>query len=292
MQHDTTKSETIVEQTSRSLRDLVDCLNKPLTSLGGGEYLGNIIPYKSLPCYVDHSFNNNGAGGAASALRDVALLLISVDTSVFASQCKGFIREDIIQYLDGALHLWLSAIYNQWQYVKQSAVNGDALLAVPIPPPEQEKATLSTMFQAVCHSLHIGPIHPSPFINQAALNFASSFRAKLWPFASAQTLTPSSDQKCPIREMSILFQEWYFSIGQTQIDKTSARSVREAGDIFVSIRGGIIDQANQCRVTPDNPCQGNCAVSIAEAHKDHPFGARCYESFLFLAERLSANAPY
>ncbi len=285
MQHETTHTQSILKFADAAARDLARCMNFSLDALMNGKALEEIMPYKSLPAYREHRVGDSESGGAASALRDAALLIVSLDPTTFASQSHGRFRKDIISHLNGTLHLWLLGTQNQWQYIQHDGANGAPLLDTKIPAPEKEKATLSTMFKAVCHCLHIGPQCPSPFENEAAFAFADSFKTKLWPIDHSKPLPQSMSQECPLKELSILFQEWYFSVGKTQIDTTNHKSAREAENIFIFLRRNMHDQLNQC-TKGSMDCGRNCFDRTFSSVRNHPFGERCYEASVFLSRNL------
>lgn len=287
MQHETNDTEHILKHTSSSTRDMVKVFKMMIESLEGGQPLEALIDYRNLPYYEEHRFSENAAGGAASALRDAALLIVSFDPSTFASHSPGKIQKDLISHLNGTLHLWLLRINHQWQFIKNDATSKPALLKATIPAPEQEKATLSTMFKALCHSLHIGPLQASPFTNEAALAFGDSFKMKLWPFTSPSSQKYESN-KCSLEEISVLFQHWYFSVGKTQITQEHPRSVREAEDIFIEVRTHMHECLRTCHSTEKSSCDGNCTEVAFSKYTPHPFGQQCYNAAAHIARNLAS----
>ncbi|MFA7276045.1 MAG: hypothetical protein WC043_04515 [Pseudobdellovibrionaceae bacterium] len=286
MQHETCDAEHILKHTASSTRDMTKAFKMMLESLEGGQPLEALIEYKNLPYYEEHRFAENAAGGAASALRDAALLIVSFDPSTFASHSPGRIQKDLICHLNGTLHLWLLSINHQWQFIKKDATSNSALLNATIPPPEQEKATLSTMFKALCHSLHIGPLQESPFVNEAALAFGDKFKMKLWPFTSSSSQSESNE--CSLEEISVLFQHWYFSVGKTQITQEHPKSSREAEDIFIELRTHMHECLRTCHSTAKSSCDGNCTETAFSRYTFHPFGQQCYNAAIHIARNLAS----
>jgi hypothetical protein len=283
MQHET----NILNHTASSTRDMVKAFKIMLESLERGQPLEALIDYKNLPYYEEHHFSENAAGGAASALRDATFLIVSFDPSTFASQSPGEMQRDLVSHLNGTLHLWLLSINNQWQFIKKDATSNPVLLKATIPPPEREKATLSTMFKALCHSLHIGPIQDSPFINEAALAFGDRFKMKLWPFASPSGQKHESNE-CPLEEISVLFQQWYFSVGKTQITPDHPKATREAEDIFIKLRTHMHECLRTCHSTAKSSCDGNCTGTAFSRYTFHPFGQKCHNAAIHIARNLAS----
>jgi hypothetical protein len=275
MQHESCDTKHIIDHTNLATRDMVKAFKTMIGYLEEDHPLESLIDYKNLPCYTEYNFSNSAKDDAASALLDTALLIVSFDPSTFFCHAPGRMHSDLIQHLNGTLHLWLSRIHHQWQLFRDDSVAETApLLKEKIPPPEREKATLSTAFKAVCHALHIGPEKPSPFINEAAISFEKQFKVKLWPSPTPPNMK-RTDDKCHLVEISTLFQEWYFSVGKTQITETSPKASHEAEDIFVKIRSSMHEKIRTCDSGQESTCQGNCPKEIFSETQQHPFAQKC-----------------
>ncbi|OIN86496.1 MAG: hypothetical protein AUJ12_06035 [Alphaproteobacteria bacterium CG1_02_46_17] len=149
------------------------------------------------------------------------------------------------------------------------------------------KATLSTMFKAICHSLHIGPLLPSPFINESALDFENRFKMKLWP--SASPAAPKyENSKCSLEEISALFQHWYFSVGKTQTIEEHPKAAREAEDIFIGLRSSMHEHLRSCHSSESTSCDGKCIEMAFSKYKPHPFGQQCYNAVTHIARNLAS----
>ncbi|MDD3019963.1 MAG: hypothetical protein PHX61_03155 [Alphaproteobacteria bacterium] len=289
MQHESSEAKNIIENAISSTQDMVKAFKTMIESLEEGSPLETLIDYRSLPYYVEHDFSNDASGGAASALRDAALLITSFDPSSFSSHSPGKIKNGLVNYLNGTLHLWLLCINHQWQFIKNdnTTISGSSLLNACIPSPEREKATLSTMFKAICHSLHIGPLLPSPFINESALDFENRFKMKLWP--SASPAAPKyENSKCSLEEISALFQHWYFSVGKTQTIEEHPKAAREAEDIFIELRSSMHEHLRSCHSLEPTSCDGKCIETAFSKYKPHPFGQQCYNAVTHIARNLAS----
>lgn len=147
MQHERSDTRHIIEHANLATQGMVKAFKTMIGYLEDDHPLESLINHRSLPCYAEHDFSNSAKDGAASALRDAALLIVSFDPSTFSSHASGKILNDLIHHLNGTLHLWLLVIHRQWQLLKDdSTIKIPVLLNEKIPPPEREKAT----FRSTC----------------------------------------------------------------------------------------------------------------------------------------------
>ncbi len=275
MQHEDTETARVARQCMQAGRQLAACLSQTLRRIEQGEPLAAICDLQALSVYQKHDYPKTAAGGAASALDDAALLIVTIDPTPFASQVGGDLSRDAHSYLNSTLHVWLLQLQRQWKILQADQPTlHSAIFDAPLPPPEKEKATLKTAWRALCHSLHIGAERPSPYESAAAPEFARQFPVKLWPrMESDGHLAPLDG--CTVATLSSDFQHWYYSVGKTQLEVPTPAAAREAETVFLALRDQLHEHSRSCSLSGRQQCQGSCVSKVFDAVGDSPFKQRC-----------------
>ncbi len=277
MQHACQDTDRIIALCTRAVEDMSCCLKGSLDRLEQGDDLRGILDPAAFPHYVPRTFPETPAGGRASAVCDTALLIATIDPLPFSSYAGGDVQDDLLSYLNSTLHTWLLNLQEQWDALRPEIEPGTkSLFKVPLPPAEKEKATLKTVLLALCQAFNIGPERPSPYASMAAAAFASSFSVKLWPCGNGQNPECATQQGCILDTVSADFQEWYFSVGKTQLPDKSPSSVHLAEDVFVDLREQFHTRSRQCNETAGKSCSGSCVEDSLAPLPDAPFKERCH----------------
>jgi hypothetical protein len=287
IQYDVQHSPRAVDQCINSANTMKIALFKALDHLIKGDAIDSICNSISLHGYSRPLFPDNALGGQASALEDAALLIISLDINPYTAHTHGDTRQNVANFLNSNLHMWVLRLRQQWLFLPDISGIKSTIFNSTIPAAEPEKATLATMFKAVCHSLHIGPERPSPFINKAANAFSERYRIKLWP--QAQPSANLSYKECILKAVSIEFQEWYFGCGRTQTAENTPVARRNAEDIFVSIRDSFHAFARSCPCQCGGSCQGACIKAALDSIPESDYKARCRTAVDSILLRMSST---
>ena len=275
MMHHVKDLDRNIGQCTRAAQDMGACLKEAIEKLEQGTNLRDICDPEGSPHYKPHSYPESPAGGKASAIGDVAVLIATLDPSPFSIYASGGVEDDILSHLNSTLHLWLLELQKEWNALRQDIdAPTEPLFATALPPPETEKATLGVMFSALCHSLHIGPERPSPYLSIAAAAFSGQFAVKLWPHGGGQPEN-TLERGCILTALSTDFQEWYFSVGKTQTENPTRQAARRAEDVFVDLRTQFHTRGRQCQDAAGQKCGGSCIAESFAALADDPFKERC-----------------
>lgn len=265
---------------------MAGALTGALDRLIEGAELDSICDARSLCGYSRPLFPDDASGGSASALEDIAFLIVSLDIGPYAAHTYGDVHANVENFLNSHLHAWLLRLKQQWLFLPGCASMKTAILNGAIPVAEPEKATLGTMFRAVCHSFHIGPERPSPFINHAANIFGQTYRVKLWPQAHP-TARPSG-AGCVLGVVSAEFQEWYFGCGRTQTSADTPQARREAEKVFITIRDRFHALARSCACHCGGVCAGTCVQAALDAVPESDYKERCRRAVDSILLKMSA----
>lgn len=288
MRYGTQDVRKIASLCNNAAQSMTSAVSTMAGRLAHGEPLDNICASEMLPYYKKQSFPSTAVGGKASAIADMMVLVASVHPDQFSQYAGGGIHKDIVLHLNGTLHSWLLELQKQWQTIRREIRADRTIFDVPIPPPEREKATLGTMFGALGEALCIGRPRPSPFLDEGAKLFAERFNVKLWPVSDA---AESSSQrfKCVAAELSTQFQEWYFTVGKTNINAQNPNEYRLAEDAFVRMRDFLHHNARQCTAsTNETACAGECMGEFYsyKAREDERFTQVCRSTIQIMHRRL------
>ncbi len=288
IQYETPVANKIANLCNSSAHSLATALGTVAGRLAHGEPLDNICADEMLPYYRRQSFPRTPVGGKASGIADMMVLVASVHPDQFAQYAGGQVKNEIVSHLNGTLHAWLLELQKQWHSVRKD-VNADrTIFEVQIPPPEKEKATLGTMFAALGEALCIGQPRPSPFIDGGARLFAERFSVKLWP--SSEVIESSHQHfKCVAAELSAQFQEWYFTVGKTNIRQRIPKESRSAEDAFVRIRDILHRNASHCNASASEvSCAGECMVEVYsdKSQSAEQFTKLCRSTIQIMHRRL------
>lgn len=273
MRYGAQDAHKISELCNRAASNMTSALSSAAGKLAEGKSLDNICMTELLPYYRKQSFPDTAAGGTASAISDMMVLIVSAHPDQFAQYAGGQIHQDVVSHLNGTLHAWLLDFHKQWKNIRSEIGADQTIFEVSIPPPTKEKATLGTMFSALGECLCIGPPRPSPYIDEAAQSFAERFNVRLWPTSGA-TEKPTQDFKCAAEELSAQFQEWYFTVGKANIRLHTFKETRSAEDAFVKTRDILHQGARKCGTSAhDAKCVGKCMSEFYDrtAREDEKF---------------------
>lgn len=285
MQHEDTETARVARQCIQAGRQLAGCLAQALVRLEQGAGVQDISDPQALPGYLCPNYPKTAAGGWASALDDAALLIVTIDPTPFASHVGGDLSHDAQSYLNSTLHVWLLQLQRQWKVLKaDNPALRSSIFDAQLPPPETEKATLKTVWSALCHSLHIGAERPSPYESAAAPEFARQFPVKLWPrMESDGHLVPLNG--CTVASISPDFQDWYYSVGKTQLEMPTPAAAREAETVFLALRDQLHEHSRSCSLSGRQQCQGSCVSKVFDAVGDSPFKQRCRKAVDYILLR-------
>lgn len=274
IQHHVLDTQRIAQLCIGAAREMAASLEAAIDRLENGGALEEICDLQALPHYKPVTLPDTAAGGTASALYDLAVLIVTIDPEPFASPATENARKDVVSFLNGKLHGWLLELRDQWNALKPQIETGPSLFDAPIPAPDGEKATLGTMFRALLQCFRIGPERPSPYKNMAAETFADLFSVKLWP-GSNETALHASGKECILNEISTAFQVWYFTVGKTQIPENTQAARRQAEDVFVDLRHQFHDHARACSHSAEGTCGQSCVQDSLAQVAEGPFKDRC-----------------
>lgn len=274
MQHHVRDTQRIAGLCIGAAREMAASLGSAIDRLENGGALAEICDPQALPHFKPVALPDTAAGGAASALCDLAALIVAIDPEPFASTATGDVRKDVVSFLNGTLHGWLLELREQWNALKPQIAAGPSLFDAPIPAPDGEKATLGTVYRALRQCFRIGPEAPSPYESAAAQAFADLFSVKLWPGGDAAEI-PASGRECILNEVSTAFQAWYFTVGKTQIPANTQAAKRQAEDVFVDLRHQFHDRVRACLKESGGACGKPCVQDSLAPVAEGPFKDRC-----------------
>lgn len=288
MRYETQDAHKIASLCRSATQSMTSAVSTVVGRLAQGEPFDNICAKEMLPYYKKQSFPGTAVGGKASGIADMMVLVASVHPDQFSQYAGGQIQKDIVSHLNGTLHIWLLELQKQWQTIRKEIKADRTIFEVPIPPPEKEKATLGTMFGALGEALCIGQPRPSPFLDEGAELFAERFSVKLWPISDA-TKFSSRHFKCVAAELSVQFQEWYFTVGKSNIKPLTPKELRSAEDVFIKFRNTLHRNARQCTASAkETPCAGECMAEVygKRAQGDERFTDICRSTIGIMHRRL------
>lgn len=259
-----------------ALEMLKSCLVETIDRLEKGHDIAEFCDPAALPYYHAPDLLDSKHTRAALAVADLSILVVSLDPEPFTAGATGDVRRDVLSYLNGVLLDWGNELQKQWIMLRPETVDhqpATSLFTHKLPVADGEKATLGTMFKTFCHAFHIGPEQLSPYTNYAAIAFANEFPIKLWPLRQIDSTPPEAKQAgCALGQICVSFQEWYFSVGKTQMNASSVHDIRRDEKIFADLREEFHKRVREC---PAGPCGANCVQDSLDTVPDSPFKDRC-----------------
>lgn len=298
MQYEGRAAERVMDFCRRAGQDVAWELITALRRLEDGEDISAICgTERPLPGYRMRPFPGDETGGRASALDDAALLIATLNTDPFISIATGDAQEDVREFLCMKMNLWLLRLRRQWDFLPPRPDITSPILSRPLPPPDEEKATLKTMFRALCHSLHIGRLRPSPYASESGQVFKQEFLFKIWPLRTDshvknEDLPHQAETPCRLRNVCLAFQEWYFDVGRTQIDPAQPDAKRQAESVFLTLREAFNIRNRQCEQVAKHRCNGSCTDGPFKAVPDaDPFTERCRDAVEHILHRIDRKMP-
>lgn len=299
MQYEGRAAERVMDFCRRAGQDVAWQLITALRQLEDGGSISAICgTERPLPGYRVRPFPGDEAGGQASALDDAALLIATLNTDPFISIATGDAQEDVREFLCMKMNLWLLRLRRQWDFLPPHPDMTSPILGRALPPPDEEKATLKTVFRALCHSWHIGRLRPSPYASESGQSFKQEFSFKIWPLRKKPDVKdedfqpPQPGSPCRLRPVCIAFQEWYFDVGRTQIDPAQPDARRQAETIFLTLREAFNTRNRQCEQMAKHRCNGSCTDGPFKAVPDaDPFAGRCRDAIEHILHRYNRKIP-
>ena len=270
MQYNETRTSFINNLCQESAHKMLDELISCFDDLAAGGRASSYINRLAIKHHVAHIFPENEIGGQASALYDAALLLTTIDPEPFCTHVDGPLKNDAIQHMNKALYLMVSEISDRWNATARKAKEKKPrLIDAELPKEDSEPASPANLFKIIAYSFGFYSGMKTPYHSEAAQKFSELFPSKHWPLRADHDVDDQLFQdQCPLYKLSCDLQDWYFGVGQTQLETDDIKARRSQENSFFALREEMNRRAREC----NQACSGNACVShnIDEIMKDVP----------------------
>jgi hypothetical protein len=231
---------------------------------------------------VDYTFPENEIGAKASAISDVACLLVSIDPEPFVWNLVGGNKREVLLTLNRNLLDLAIECEKDWLLTLQSPT---PLFRTNLSYMQNDQ-TIRIMFHTVCKALWPEAKFSEPYDDAGARLFAKNFQAKAWPLA--QLLKSPSDQACAsgVAEIYARFQEWWFSVGKTQVEPQTDAAIKRAESIFSDIRSLLQETINARHISGQKEMVSDIIRRAVEMSSERAGGKIFADAIIAVALRL------
>lgn len=236
--------------------------------LAAGDSVEDVVGPGSVGV-IPYRFPANGLGTRASAIADAARLIVSMDPAPFAWNCFGDTRREVLAHLNRGLNDLAARREQDWRQVLQRKV---PLFEKPLATKRNGEDTISAMFLTVCLAFCPTANFRSPHKDWGASLFAERFRAKAWPVPERGYRSKSACSGYSLEQLDAALQEWWFSVGKTQVEPLTPAALRRAEEIFVSVRELLHAKVRERRERGETECTDAAVREVVNLTKARPGG--------------------
>ncbi len=254
------EAEQIIPACAKAVAGMAAAFGQALAGLAAGNPVETVANYRVLPAYARPAFMDDAKGGAASALEDAALLLVSLDPRPFNAPMGGGAtgREtETGTALHETLRDWLLRLRGEWRALAAAGCRS-TILDGPAPPRKRDEASPLTLLRIAwrAFSFYESSVQ-SPHADTAAQDFFTRrYPLKLWPRAAAN----ANGADCTLLQLVDEIGDWQAGPGRNH--PATTRDLEALSALRSAFYGGARDCPGR------SACSGQC-TSRAQTDSDY-----------------------